>query len=291
MTADAKIGLLLGLMFIVIIAFLLNGLPDFLQQDSEGVIQTAITPASYNQAVVEQTVSRIVSDMEPAPLREVAPPQETQVVTDFSQGQPLVQPMLQPVAPPAAVEESPSAQTIELPAIPQPYTPAPAVNYAAMTQPARQVHIVQKGESLAAIASKYYGSEIGNKHDTVQRLFEANRSVLESPDKIRVGDQLAIPPAGEMGSVSAGSNRSTTQTLLNQFSNVFEPVSGSKAATTVTRPAARAKEYTVKDGDRLWDIAEQFLGEGRRYNEIVRLNQLGDPDHIPAGTKLKIPSR
>ncbi len=29
MTADAKVGLLLGLAFIVIIAFLINGLPDF----------------------------------------------------------------------------------------------------------------------------------------------------------------------------------------------------------------------------------------------------------------------
>jgi hypothetical protein len=34
MTADAKVGLLLGLFFIVIIAFLVNGLPNFIQEEN-----------------------------------------------------------------------------------------------------------------------------------------------------------------------------------------------------------------------------------------------------------------
>ena len=33
MTSDAKVGLLLGLVFIVIIAFLINGLPNILKND------------------------------------------------------------------------------------------------------------------------------------------------------------------------------------------------------------------------------------------------------------------
>ncbi len=46
MTSDAKIGLLLGLVVIVIIAFLINGLPSLLNSaSSEGVIKTSI--ASY----------------------------------------------------------------------------------------------------------------------------------------------------------------------------------------------------------------------------------------------------
>lgn len=43
MTSDAKIGLLLGLVVIVIIAFLINGLPGLLNSaSSEGVVKTSI---------------------------------------------------------------------------------------------------------------------------------------------------------------------------------------------------------------------------------------------------------
>ena len=44
----------------------------------------------------------------------------------------------------------------------------------------------------------------------------------------------------------------------------------------------------MKAGDTLWKIAEQFLGEGKRYPEIVQLNNLSSDDITP-GMRLKIP--
>ena len=46
--------------------------------------------------------------------------------------------------------------------------------------------------------------------------------------------------------------------------------------------------YTVKEGDTLWEIAEDFLGNGARYNEIKTFNGL-ETDTIFAGQTLKIP--
>ena len=54
--------------------------------------------------------------------------------------------------------------------------------------------------------------------------------------------------------------------------------------------SASYKTYTVKKGDSLWAIAKKQLGNGSRYPEIVKLNQLGKKG-IQPGQKLKIPKK
>ena len=47
--------------------------------------------------------------------------------------------------------------------------------------------------------------------------------------------------------------------------------------------------YTVKTGDTLWDIAQNELGNGARYREIMELNGLKNEIIYP-GQVLKLPS-
>lgn len=56
--------------------------------------------------------------------------------------------------------------------------------------PESQFHTVEKGDTLWAIASKFYGN--GAKYTEI---FEANRPMLSHPDKIYPGQKLRIPPA------------------------------------------------------------------------------------------------
>ncbi|WP_434026450.1 LysM peptidoglycan-binding domain-containing protein [[Pseudomonas] boreopolis] len=51
-----------------------------------------------------------------------------------------------------------------------------------------QSYTVQKGDSLSKIAKYFYGD--GNAW---KRIFEANRDVLDDPDKIFPGQNLRIP--------------------------------------------------------------------------------------------------
>lgn len=53
---------------------------------------------------------------------------------------------------------------------------------------AERVYTVAPGDSLAAIAVKYYGTPTG-----AERIFQANRTTLESPNTIQVGQKLFIP--------------------------------------------------------------------------------------------------
>lgn len=59
-----------------------------------------------------------------------------------------------------------------------------------------------------------------------------------------------------------------------------------------TESAPRDETYTVQAGDTLWIIAKKCLGDGSRYNEILRLNKdiIGDPNKIKAGQVLALPS-
>ena len=55
-------------------------------------------------------------------------------------------------------------------------------------EPEAQYHDVVRGDTLSAIAKKYYGD--ANKYPVI---FEANKPMLSSPDKIYPGQKLRIP--------------------------------------------------------------------------------------------------
>lgn len=48
-------------------------------------------------------------------------------------------------------------------------------------------------------------------------------------------------------------------------------------------------KYTVKDGDTLFNIADKYYHDGYKYNEIVKANNLANPDLLEKGQVLNIP--
>lgn len=59
----------------------------------------------------------------------------------------------------------------------------------ARSEPEAQFHTVVRGDTLSAIAKKFYGN--ANKYPVI---FEANKPMLSHPDKIYPGQVLRIPP-------------------------------------------------------------------------------------------------
>jgi len=268
MTADAKVGLLLSFVFIIIIAFLIKGLPDFFGSASaqEGLTTSVDGFASgeldlSNQA---EAVVKTINSMQPArqPVR-LEQPSESPTQVRFRRKLP--------------------GKTVAAGAQP------PKQNPGSETGKGRaRSYVVQPGDNLAVIAIKVYGAQVGNKRAIVNRIFEANRQILDSPDEIAVGQKLTIPSLGPAGQKKADKRVIAATGLLGKVKK-FAGKNLSALKSAVGKPT----EYVVQPGDNLWKIADRFLADGSRYYEIVELNSdvIADAEDIPVGLRLRLPSR
>jgi nucleoid-associated protein YgaU len=298
MTSDAKIGLLLGLVFIFVIAFVINGLPSFRNATNNSELTTNMVssphenqPIGTNERKVQegfdwtgQLIEEPVTEAIPSPpveekkqdIRFEMPIPENITVakeTSIEITPELVEKTLALSNDPA-VQEPDAARMVDaeytetftiepLPAEKEPEPKKPRPSRPAVPQ----IYVVSKGDTLGAIAKKVYGSEEGNRIANVARIFEANRKILKSMDVIDVGQKIIVPPLR----ASKSNKGRTDSTLANSF---FEEVIqiGERLLSSDKPRAKRGKQYVVQDGDNLWQVATKSLGDPVRYKEIVKLN-------------------
>lgn len=68
-------------------------------------------------------------------------------------------------------------------------------------------------------------------------------------------------------------------------------VSGARANAQAVQPLPSDRDYIVRRGDCLWRIAHVHYGDANLWAELACYNGLSDPDDLPMGSRLKIPSR
>jgi nucleoid-associated protein YgaU len=91
----------------------------------------------------------------------------------------------------AAVETENTINTIRVKAVAPAPPPGPAPKPEAAPAPpagAETIHVVVSGDTLGALAKKYYG-----KASLYTKIFEANKDILKNPDVIKIGQKLRIP--------------------------------------------------------------------------------------------------
>ncbi|NIP24094.1 MAG: LysM peptidoglycan-binding domain-containing protein [Phycisphaerae bacterium] len=121
------------------------------------------------------------------------------------------------------------------------------------------------------------------------KIFEANRNLLKAADEIQVGQKLIIPPL--RGSTS--SNEKNKGGLTSSFFEKVRSIGRQHLSLKKPDSPKQSKSYKVREGDNLWKIAADQLGDGNRYIEVAKLNDdiLPDEDSLTVGMTLKLPPR
>lgn len=96
---------------------------------------------------------------------------------------------------------------------------------------------VKKGDTLASIATKYYGDHLEYK-----RIIRANRSIKNAKSSLSIGQKIIIPAMG----------KSTT--------------------TNTKKKSTPLRTYTVKSGNTLASISKKFYGSTDQIQKIVKAN-------------------
>ena len=310
MTSDAKIGLLLGLVFIFIIAFIINGLPKLRGETDSNELTTNMVRNDPPGLGASGRADEVLNPPPQAPQRPLFDPARTFSTDDANirYSAPLMNGILgrqntaeNEIGPIGPVLVSGEKQSVSPPVTPYDRQTEPKTTELKTTDPLRttepakpikpsglKTYVVSSGDTLATIAKKFYGPEEGNRRANVARIFEANRRLLKSADAIFVGQEIVIPALPAVASGKAPSSGPLSGPL-------FEPVKsvGQKTLLAGAESKESGRFYVVKEGDSLWKISAEQLGNGIRYKEISTLNAgaLPSADDLGVGMRLKIPPK
>ncbi|MGD0461542.1 MAG: LysM peptidoglycan-binding domain-containing protein [Tepidisphaeraceae bacterium] len=303
MTRETKISLLVGLAFIIVMGILLTDHmrsagepPQAALQDAGGAVRQAVNAPGTAEPPIRMVQPAEVSPTQsvpthdeltrpPAPVipstnyqsessstNSATPPEDhgadlpgPKPLVDLAQrnGEPLVPANIDGSNRNADLGSSDMSNTSNPPA-------AAETKPTAVVGPSR--YTAQPGDSVSRMAAKFLGS---NSRANLQAIIDANPSLQDDPDRVIAGQSYVIPAA--------------RQTALAPSTPTVIPTPG---------PAGRGGNgreyfYTVQDGDSLWQIANDELGDPSAVDAIKELNAslLKGKDTVIPGMKLRLPSK
>jgi hypothetical protein len=331
MTSDAKIGLLLGLVFIFIIAFVINGLPRFRNVPNADAMQTPVVSVGNDSIDIAGTARHAQIDFGPSKTIDEQPKVADNTNNNSSNTENISSPMLSAdnLNPDTSRIETPQSSSYESsdrhrfsipipltsnPFMYQPYSPSvPVINVdvqnsrssPSVTQdnpPAQSRPQQQQSNPQPLVQGQSYTVQEGDNLAKIAKSFYGQ----EEGNKRATIQQLYEANRDilkSVDSVVAGKKIVIPNLQHSQFTPVSSVGGGAAvgnttntvtSANTGTNTAIQGRVYVVKDKENLWKIASEQLGKPSRYSEIIKLN----PDKlteenilVKPGMQLKLPAQ
>ena len=114
---------------------------------------------------------------------------------------------------------------------------------------------------------------------------------LHKSELIRMKNML-MQTTTKLANINAELKEIENRTSESPATSEPEVVITTPSDTNRTPSTVPTIDYTVQDGDSFWKIAQEQLGDGNRYTEILKLNPtISENQTLTIGTKIKIPTR
>jgi nucleoid-associated protein YgaU len=296
---ESYTSLILGIIVVIVATALLL---SFVHNKDAGNVNTPISQQTQNTFQISQKVSNLAqkapntateNEVTPKPTDTIAPtavptavPKPTAKPTERPTSHPIAKttqksithPTTKPTEVVKKIVIAKPKPTVKPTSKPQPTFVKKKIAKATPTPQkvikvtSKNIWVVQKNESLWIIAEKKYTSG----YNWVD-IAKANN--LADPSDIHVGDRLVLPNVTP-GPSTIASSRPTVTTNDEQFSSTKQ---------TYTANAITGTTYTVVHGDTLWDISVRAYGDGYKWLDIAKANNLTNPGMIFSGNVLTIP--
>lgn len=292
MTRETKIGLLVGLAFIIVIGILLSDHfrsamepPQAALSSAASAVRAAVnSPGTANPPITMVTPAD-APPKQPVPTRDELNPAPSPVI-------PSARPDQQPSVTPApskpdqvAGADAPSVDDALRRAARQhgedvvsadPDASKPAQPTSTDTQAptaSMKTYKAQSGDSVSRMAAKLMGA---NTRAHRQAIIDANPSLRDDPDFVVVGQSYVIPTRAQAAAATPSS-----------------PAAPAAPSAPIAEAPSGRYFYTVQAGDSLWRIANDQLGDPTAVDAIKELNlsilKGQDHDVVLPGSKLRLP--
>jgi nucleoid-associated protein YgaU len=116
---------------------------------------------------------------------------------------------------------------------------------------------VAAGETLWSISEKVY-------KDGYKWVEIAKANKLENPDLVEEGTKLVMPKIATESNIKV------------------------LAASTENVEKTESDSYIVKEGDNLWNICVKEYGDGYKWSEVAKANNIDNPDLIHPGNTINL---
>lgn len=319
MTSEAKVGLLVGLAFIVLFGVVISNSAEKNRQVSLAPLTVPIPtgpvspndpvlpvtdklnhPASKSEIAQANSKSTLagnlaVADKGPSAggsrLDQPVQPQDDRLAdaskkADASDKQRLI---VVPIQRPPLDTDSGLGESLAMnpprpaPVLPgtESVTPGSPSTPQAPTASAEVQYTVKAGDSWFKIARTQWGEKFAGQW---KQIAQANKSVCKDEKSLAPGMVLVIParPDGKTPGVTVAPDRQ-----LADSSKPRETITFDEKQTS----APMTRFYTVKKGDTVYKIAEKELGNSQLYKAILELNKgtLKKDGSLSIGMRLKLP--
>lgn len=122
--------------------------------------------------------------------------------------------------------------------------------------------------------------------DRLERFNLSRLNLQESYVSLALGALVVIVIAAVLFLLLRSANKGGVN--LTNIKTVIEEQLGKKEESA---DAPKEEEYTVKEGDTLFEITQSKYGDGYKYLEVAMLNKISNPDQIEVGSKIKLPEK